>query len=110
MSPGTGLNISNNLFTTYSGFNGNKVQSIDSIFIHYTKSSWDIFQNFKLQSSCIGIKAGMDGTDVGIYGTANPFKYSGLPINPHYQAINIPVSTGVNGKLNVNITVAAQNQ
>ena len=107
---GAGLNISNNLFTTNAGYVGNKVQVIDSIFINYTKSKWDLFQNFKLQTRCIGLKYGNDGTDVGIYGTANPFKYSGLPINPHYQAINIPVSTDANGKLNVNITVAAQNQ
>lgn len=66
-------------------------------------------QNYHLQSGCVGIGAGTDGTDIGIYGTAHPFKEGGLPFNPHYQLINVPQSvTTPSGTLNVNFQVGAQ--
>jgi len=103
--------FTNNLFTTDYNLPGNKVQAIGSIFTNYTVGAvWNLTQNFRLKAGCIGIKAGSDSTDVGIYGTSAPFKTSGLPFNPHIQSVSIPTATGPDGKLTISITVAAQNQ
>jgi len=52
--------------------------------------------------------AGRDGTDIGIYGGAFPWKDGSIPSNPHFQTIKIGPKTDTNGSLNVKIKVAAQ--
>jgi hypothetical protein len=49
-----------------------------------------------------------DGTDVGIYGTASPYKPGGVPYNPHFRSATIAPATDPDGDLPVNIRVAAQ--
>lgn len=84
-------------------------QSSDSIFKTYDwQLIWNQNYNFHLQQNCKGIKAGTDSTDVGIYGSSNPFKSGGIPINPHFQEIHIPTGTTPDGKLNVKIKVQGQ--
>jgi len=52
--------------------------------------------------------AGSDGSDIGIYGGAVPWKDGGLPFNPHWTELNGPGST-TNGTLpNVTIRGSAQ--
>lgn len=67
-----------------------------------------ITNSYRLDPSCLGINAGTDGTDVGIYGTMQPFKDGMLPYNPHIQFKSISSSTDQNGNLPINIKVAAQ--
>lgn len=64
--------------------------------------------NFRLASGSPGHNAGTDGTDIGIYGGLFPWKEGGLPSNPHIRSQNIGGATDGNGKLKINIKVAAQ--
>lgn len=52
--------------------------------------------------------AGVDGTDIGIYGGGTPFKAGSIPYNPHVRKANISTQTIDNGMLKVDITVSAQ--
>lgn len=77
----------------------------DSIFINQTGNSFSYEHDFHLQSPTSYI--GTDGTQVGIYGGAYPYKEGAVPSNPHIQEENIaPTATG--GQLNVQIKAAAQ--
>jgi len=64
--------------------------------------------NFNLPAGSKYKNAGTDGTDIGIYGGAYPWKPGSLPPNPHFQSINIAPTTDASGNLKVQITVAAQ--
>lgn len=79
-----------------------------SIFVNQTGNTYDYKQNYHLKSSCPGHNYGTDGTDLGVYGTATPWKEGGVPYNPHIQFQSIATQTDGNGNLSVNIKVAAQ--
>jgi len=79
-----------------------------SIFVKQSGSGFDYNQDYHLQSSCPGKNAGTDGTDIGIYGGAFPWKEGSVPSNPHFQTVKIAPKTDANGNLNVNIKVQAQ--
>ncbi len=66
-------------------------------------------QNYHLQAGSPGKNAGTDGTDIGIYGTANPFKDGGLPAYPHFRLKNIPDQPDGNGSIRFRIDVVPQN-
>ena len=73
----------------------------------------DTFNNptandYSLKEGSVGIGAGNDGTDVGIFGTAVPFKASKLPAMPHFSLKNISPETDETGNLKVNIVIEAQ--
>ncbi len=85
------------------------VLSITAIFFNFSaNTNFSYTENFHLLSTCPGKNAGRDGTDIGIYGGAFPWKEGSVPFNPHIQYQNISGSTNTNGNLNVNIKVAAQ--
>lgn len=64
--------------------------------------------DFNLQIQSPGINAGTDGTDIGIYGGAFPWKEGSIPINPHIQTKTISSTTDPSGNLPVNIKVMTQ--
>ena len=70
------------------------------IFVDQTGYIYNPDHNYQLQNDC--------GTDIGIYGTAEPFKDGGVPNNPHIQINSIGSSTNAEGDLPINIKVAAQ--
>lgn len=81
----------------------------DSIFKRWNgQVTWQPDFDFDLQSSCLGINAGTDSTDVGIFGSSTPFKVGGIPENPHIESFYLPNSTTSDGKLNVKIKVQGQ--
>jgi len=94
--------------------NGNYQDNVllSTVFIHYDPSNVDgdtIYkQDFNLPPGSPYKNAGTDGTDLGIYGGAFPWKPGSLPSNPHFQSINIAPTTDASGNLKVQITVAAQ--
>lgn len=95
----TGENIGlNNLFN----------QDQSSIFINQTGNVFDYSHDYHLKSTCPGKNAGRDGTDIGIYGGAFPWKEGSVPANPHFQRVQIAPKTDTNGNLNVKIKMAAQ--
>ncbi|MCF8374312.1 MAG: hypothetical protein K9H64_22005 [Bacteroidales bacterium] len=64
--------------------------------------------DYHLKQSCIGIGYGTDGTDVGIYGSSDPYTDGALPSIPHFESATIGSSTNANGELLINISVSAQ--
>ncbi|MBK9637149.1 MAG: hypothetical protein IPO63_04795 [Bacteroidetes bacterium] len=113
---GYGNIYSNNLFIRPGGFNMDGIatnniynESLNNIFINVPSTlGWFSNYNYHLSPNCLGKNAGSDGTDVGIFGSLQPFKDGGVPYNPHFQIVNIPGSTGSNGQLNISIKVQAQ--
>jgi len=112
--------FNNNLFTqnisfpyqntTSIGINNIIDQSQSSIFINQSGSNFSFSNDYHLKSTCPGKNAGRDGTDIGIYGGAYPWKDGSIPFNPHFRSILVNSSTEPNGNLNVNIQVEAQNR
>jgi hypothetical protein len=83
-------------------------QTLSSTFVNQQSNTFDIHDDYHLSPNSPGRNAGSDGTDIGIYGTVNPFKIGGIPFNPHVQLQQINTQTNQNGDLPVNITVGAQ--
>lgn len=115
-TPGNVTNsiFNNNLFNSVLNISGNiGVNNIfdqpqNSIFQNQTGNIYNTTHNYHLKPGCPGISAGIDGTDIGIYGGLS-WKEGSIPSNPHVQFKNIPNATDANGNLPVNIKVAAQN-
>lgn len=85
----------------------------ESIFENYNSGFLVSITNYylydlHLKSTSPGKNYGTDGTDVGIYGGAFPWKEGSLPYNPHIQFKNISSATNAQGNLNVEIRAAAQ--
>lgn len=84
----------------------NCYESVSNIFQSYTCSNAFEDNDFHLLDPSTYL--GNDGTQVGIYGTALPFKQSGCPTNPHIAYKSIAPGTDANGNLQINIKVVAQ--
>ena len=108
----------NNLFVddiyfpngTNVGLNNITNQLQSNIFLNQSGNTFTYSQNYHLQATCPGKNAGTEGTDIGIYGGTFPWKDGSIPFNPHIQLKNSSNETEQNGKLNVNIKVAAQDR
>lgn len=79
-----------------------------TFFVSETDDYYQFTDDLHLQPGCVGVGHGTDGTDVGIYGGASPYKPGAMPFNPHFRQADIAPSTNNNGALPVNIRVAAQ--
>lgn len=109
----------NNMFTqagvgsaTGNTFIGNVWgQPFNSIFVSVASNSFfDYMYDFHLKVSSSGNNAASDGTDIGIYGTTQPYKEGAVPANPHVSTKLISSSSVSNGTLPVNIRVIAQDK
>lgn len=112
----TGSQINNNLFAidhpasptgTNYGFGNRGKQAVGAIFENFDGMAFNYDADLHLKEDCLGIGAGTDGKDIGLYGTEEPYKPSAVPHNPHIQMVKIGNKT-VNGLLPVEIKVAAQ--
>ena len=83
-------------------------QPLVDIFIQHTGNTFSIDNDYHLQPNSPGINAGTDGTDIGLYGTSEPFKDGGTPTYPHILSKTIGNTTDPNGNLLINIQVKAQ--
>jgi len=92
-------------YVTNVGTNNIVNQLKSSIFVNQSGSSFSYSHDYHLQSTCPGKNAGTDGTDIGIYGTAEPYKDGAVPANPHIRSKAITVQNNV---IQVNVEVAAQ--
>lgn len=106
-------NASNNLFqnclsnqTLAVPLKTNCYENVANIFTDYTCVNAFEDNDFHLNDPSTYL--GEDGTQVGIYGTALPFKPGGIPTNPHISFKSIAPGTDVNGNLQINIKAAAQ--
>ncbi len=112
-----GMTITNNLLVSaalvsnMSGYvaSGNILNvPVGSIFQLEGDSDYQFSDNLRLQSSCPGVGAGTDGTDMGIYGTDSPYKEGAIPHVPHFRRVSVAPGTDANGNLRVQVNVAAQ--
>jgi hypothetical protein len=104
----------NNLFETNAPHLGNSPTAtgnflnvpVANIFVSHTGSTFSYASDFNLQTP--SARLGNDGTQVGIFGGLFPFKPGGIPQNPHISVRNIAPHTAPDGKLNIQVTVSAQ--
>lgn len=82
---------------------------MNELFVSFSPSiAWSFNSDLHLRPNSPFYNAGTDGTDIGIYGGAYPWKEGSIPFNPHFQSIQISPKTDNNGNLNVKVKVAAQ--
>jgi hypothetical protein len=106
----------NNLFTMNlnfpvggnSGLNNIVSQPVNTIFTSAAGTTFSYGDNYHLNPGSPGIYGGTDTHDIGIYGTADPFKEGSAPFNPHIRQKSVSTMTNPQGLLNVHIKVAAQ--
>ncbi|MEO8591302.1 MAG: hypothetical protein ABI432_18125 [Flavobacteriales bacterium] len=112
-----GMTMTNNLVvcdaltSNMSGFteSGNILSvPVESIFMSEGDTDYQFSDDLHLQSTCPGVGAGTDGTDIGIYGTDSPYKEGAIPHTPHFRRVEIAPGTNAAGNLPVNVHVAAQ--
>lgn len=108
-----GNNVTNNLFVSptvnfSANSNGNNYTGVaqSSIFLNQSGNSIDYTHDYHLKSPTSYL--GTDGTQVGLYGGATPFKEKGLPSNPQILKKGIGTQTDNNGNLQINFNVKAQ--
>lgn len=94
---GTNIGTGNQANVSFTGF-----------FVNETDFTFDYTNNYHLQNPLSYL--GTDGTQVGVYGTATPYKESAVPVNPHIRSKSIAPQTNSNGDLNINISVGSQNR
>ena len=80
--------------------------SAATFFVSQSGTSFNYTHNYHLQEPATYV--GSDATQISLYGTTTPYKDGAVPINPHIRAKTIAPNTTTSGQLNVNITVAAQ--
>lgn len=94
---------------TYHTWTNNYVNlSAASLINHFNSYGLDNLNNYHLVNPLTYL--GSDGTETGIYGGASPYKEGAITSNPHIQSKSIANQTDVNGNLNVNIKVSAQDK
>ena len=94
-SGGTNTWVNNYNNTTQAGF-----------LVNQSGTAFDYAHDYHLTTPAS--YSGTDSTQVGIYGGIYPYKTAAVPLNPHISSQSIPMSTDVNGMLNININVNAQ--
>ena len=87
------------------------VPSANDIFIAFNPdfSNYPYIDNYHLKPTCPGINAGTDGTDVGIYGTAQPTSEGWVPSNPHIYFKQVAPQTNSSGQLQIQFKVRTNN-
>ncbi|MFZ4057075.1 MAG: hypothetical protein ACOYKE_03005 [Ferruginibacter sp.] len=105
--------FSNNVFTmtptwllnqNYSNYTN---VAAANLLVNQTGTSFSYLHNYHLQNA--GSYLGVDAIQCGIYGGFFGYKEGAVPTNPHIRQKTIANTTNAIGELNVNITVAAQN-
>ncbi len=112
----TGNTFYNNIFSTNlaappgnsPGYGNLYNVPIDSIYVSHTYNIFNYQNDYRLKPGCVGVNAASDTTDIGLYGTAFPYKPGAVPINPHIISRTVAPSTNAQGNLQVNIKVSAQ--
>jgi hypothetical protein len=114
-APGVGNFYQNNLFVpNITDFGNNTAKNnlvnkaLSTIFVNVgSGNTFSYNYDYHLKSDSPGKNYGTDSTDVGIYGTDNPYKENAVPEIPHITKSIIPLKTS-NGNLPVEIQVESQ--
>jgi len=109
--------LNNNLFVynltnlgTNTGSNNYINQTQTTIFENQTGYTFNYSHDYRIKDTSPGNNGGIDGTDVGIFGTATPYKTGAVPAQPHIREQNISTTTDGDGNINVSIKVGAQDR
>ena len=81
---------------------------LDTTFVNVPSTAFDYDNDYRLRDDSVGKNAGSDGTDIGIYGTQQPWKDGSLPRNPHIRTISLTPVTDENGHLIIEAEVQGQ--
>jgi len=117
--PGSGshnLVFRNSIFTHSSPVLGGSPSSennrfgipLADIFQSHTGNVFSHDSDFRLKTPADFI--GLDGSQIGLFGGLFPFKAGGVPVTPHISQKNIAGQTTPDGRLNISVTVAAQDR
>lgn len=79
---------------------------LNTVFVNQSGYAFNYAHDYHLNTPASYL--GTDGSQVGIYGGMFPYKEGAVPNNPHFQIKNIAPQTDVNGDLNIQIQVEAQ--
>lgn len=82
---------------------------VTNLFVNQSGPEFIYAHNYHLTADSPAKNAGYDGKDCGVFGGANPYKEGALPVNPHIRSKTLPSQTDTQGKINVQVTVSAQN-
>lgn len=80
--------------------------SKDDIFVSQDSTIYNYGDNYHLKKPSTWI--GTDGSEIGIYGGAFPWKEGAIPSNPHIRSNKTASQTDSQGKLQLDIEVVAQ--
>lgn len=108
----------NNITTVASGsltngkpscteMNNSYNQAYTDIFETATTVNYDETKDYHIKATSPAHLSGTDGTDIGVYGGASPWKV--VPNYPHITAKIVNPTTDASGNLPVHITVTTQN-
>jgi len=70
-------------------------------------NGYDSHHDYRVKAGSLAKNAGSDGTDIGLFGGANPFKEGCFPSNPRIVSAVVAPETNAEGKLNISIKVEA---
>lgn len=99
IDPQTDLNTWQNNF-----FN----QPLNTVFVNYDEGVFSPTNDYHLLPGCVGIGAGSDGYDIGIYGTAVPYKEGAVPFNPRLVSEQVSTQADEDGNISIQVEVEAQ--
>lgn len=103
------LGVANPSFTGAVTVVGNYLNvAAATFFVNQTGNVFDYNHNYRLQAPANF--PGTDGTQAGIYGGMHPFKDGSVPMIPRIVSKNIALGIDAQGRLQVNMQVAAQPQ
>jgi len=99
-------------FPSGSNIGSNNIigQAQTTIFVNQTGTTFNYTHDYHLKATCLGKNAGTDGTDIGLYGTAQPYKECAVPFNPHIRTKTVSTQLDGTGKLHIDINVSAQDR
>ena len=96
----------NSNFGTDPILGDNYLMTWTDIFVNFPGGSFNYAHDYHLTAAALAF-LGTDGTEIGIFGGAVPFKTESIPVNPHITSAVIS-NESTAGQINVNIQVQAQ--
>lgn len=85
-------------------------QPLSSVFVNFTGGGFNADNDYHLLPTSVGVDAGTDGFDVGLYGTAVPYKEGAVPFNPQVTFEQVSGQTSEEGNIEVQVNVSAQDR
>ncbi len=83
-------------------------QPLAEVFVNFSGGAFNPEHDYHLLPTSVGVNAGTDGFDIGIYGTAVPYKEGAVPFNPQITFEQVSGQTYDEGNIEVQVNVSAQ--